>query len=254
MKSGRLILLLIFINLFIAGCNNDNDYSLDNYWITIGNIEGDNDGFIVVTDGGDRLFPSANAVPGYPLENGDRLWVNYTILGDGEAGSDIDYYVKINLFEDILTKGIFILTPENADSIGHDPVWVRNPDENIWIANNYLNIFFKYEGAPWIVHFINVVSDTDNPATPEGTPILELRHNKNGDQSKGTLLTGFISIDLKSLQEEGKDSVNFILRAIDENGDYTLDKEYTYVYDNIPDSAATEAVNIRAIPENLKIE
>jgi len=254
MRSGRLILLFIFINLFIAGCNDDDKYSLGDYWITIGNIEGNNDSYIIVTDEGERLYPSASAVPGYPLEDGDRLWVNYTILGDGEEDSDIDYYVKVNYFEDILTKGIFILTPENADSIGHDPVWVQNPDEDIWIANNYLNIFFKYEGAPWIVHFINVVSDIDNPTTPEGVPVLELRHNKNGDPYEGTLLTGFISINMKSLQEEGKDSVNFILRAIDENGDYALDKEYTYVYDNVQDSTAIEAVKLRTIPEKSELK
>jgi len=254
MKTLYLILIIGSLSLFFSGCNNDDDdYSLGDFWITIGNIEGDKDNFVVVTDGGERLFPSANAVPGYPLEDGDRLWVNYTIIGDGEENSDIDHYVKINYFEDILTKDIFILTPENADSIGHDPIWVNKPEEDIWIANDYLNIFFIYEGAPWIVHYINVVSDVDNPATPEGVPILELRHNKNDDPYSEPPLTGFVSISLKSLQEANKDSVKFILRAMGRNGDYSLDKEFMYVYSKDDDTPTIDSEAVKTILDEISI-
>ncbi len=253
MKTIRLALIVIIASLFITSCNNDDGYSLGDYWITIGNIEGDDDNFIVVTDGGDRLYPSANAVPGYPLKDGDRLWVNYTILDDGKENSNIDYYVKINYFKDILTKGIFILTPENTDSIGHDPVWVTEPDEDIWIVNDYLNIFFIYEGSPWIVHYINVVSDINEPTTPEGVPILELRHNKNDDPYSEPPIKGFVSIDLTSLQEEGKDSVVFILRAIGRNGELSLDEELTYSY-TPTGSTQTESISAKSLPANFLIE
>ena len=63
--------------------------------------------------------------------------------------------------------------------MGHDPVWVYSPDEDIWIANNYLNIFFVYKGTSWITHFINIVSDKNNPVDDNGTLVLELRHNRN---------------------------------------------------------------------------
>lgn len=254
MKRARLGLLAVIISLFIASCNNDNDYSLGDYWITIGNIEGEQGNFTIVTDEGVRLFPSANAVPGYPINDSDRVWVNYTILDDGAEDSGIDYYVKVNNFRDILTKGIFELTPENADSIGHDPIWVSNPEEDIWIANNYLNIFFVYEGAPWIVHYINVVSDVDNPTTPEGVAILELRHNKNDDPYTEPPISGFVSIDLTSLQVEGQDSVKFILRAIDRDGEYSLDEELTYSYTLPVDSVESIAIKSSALPTNFKIE
>ena len=246
------LIVALLIPAFYA-CNNDDDYySLDDMWITIGNIEGDINGFVVVSDNGERLYPSVNMVPWYPVKNGDRLWVNYTILGDGEAGKDIDHYVRINFFEDILTKDILLLTPDNADSIGHDPVWVNDQEEDIWIANNYLNIFFVYEGDPWIVHYINVVSDTENPTAPDGTPVLELRHNKNGDPNNENQLTGFVSINLKSLQEDGKDSVKFIIRAMGDDGNYSLDKEFTYVYD--PNTIADETVSLRTIPANTSVK
>ncbi len=252
MKRVKLGLIVGVISLVFASCNDDDGYSLGDYWITIGNIEGEKGDFIVVTDEGDRLFPSTNAVPGYPINDGDRLWVNFTILDDGAEGSEIDYYVKINNFSDILTKDIFILTPENADSIGHDPIWVTNPEDDIWITNNYLNIFFTYEGAPWIVHYINVVSDINEPTTPEGVPILELRHNKNDDPYTEPPIQGFVSIDLTSLQEEGKDSIIFILRAIDHNGELSLDEELTYSYTT--DSTVVEPMTAKSFPTNFIIE
>jgi len=253
MKIFKLALIIGWL-VILSGCDKDDGYSLGDYWITIGYIEGNQDDFMVVTDGGDRLYPSVNGAPWYEIKNGDRLWVNYTILGDGKEGSDIDYYVKINYFEDILTKNIVTLTPENADSIGHDPIWVNNPDENIWIANDYLNIFFKYYGAPTWPHFINVVSDINNPATPEGTPILELRHNSKGDPYESPANIGFISIRLKSLQEEGKDSVKFILRAIDDNGEYALDQELTYVYEQDNDSITPSAILLKTLPEKISVK
>jgi len=249
----RVVLIVFVISLFFTGCNDDDGYSLGDYWITIGNIEGEQGNFVVVTDDGERLFPSANAVPGYPVEDGDRLWVSYTILDEGAEDSNIDYYVKINNFNDILTKGIFTLTPENADSIGHDPIWVSNPKEDIWIANNYLNIFFTYEGAPWIVHYINVVSDIDKPTNPEGVPVLELRHNKNDDPYGEPLLSGFVSIDLTSLQTEGQDSVKFILRAIGRDGELSLDEELTYSYTPL-EATPKETIPAKSFPGNFRIE
>ena len=257
MKTNKLLLLIIFSLFLLSGCKEEG-YSLDDYWISIGTIVGNKDYYIVVTDDGDRLYPSATYVPAYPIRPGKRLWVNYTILGDAEENKNFDYYVRINDFDDILTKDILILTPENADSIGHDPVWVYDQDKDIWISNNYLNIFFVYEGSPYWAHYINVVSDIDNPLTPDGKPILELRHNSNYDPHTEPPLKGFISINLLSLLEEGQDSVEFVLRAIDENGNYALDKEMTYKYTTpvVPpiDSILEPSSNAELFQPDYKIE
>ncbi|NPA36111.1 MAG: hypothetical protein GXO47_04600 [Chlorobi bacterium] len=255
MKNIKLIFLAGVLVFLSYSCNDDDGYSIGDFWITIGNIEGTQDNFIVVTDNGERLFPSANMTPGYPVTDGDRLWVNFTILANAEENMNFDYYVKINYFKDILTKDIFILTPDNEDSIGHDPVWVKYPDNDVWIANNYLNIFFYYEGAPWKVHYINVVSDINNPMTPDSIPILELRHNKNGDYYTEPLLKGFVSINLTSLQKPDKDSITFVLRAIDANGEYGLDKEYTYKYTYSSSDTLVTNLTIQNIPaENVMIK
>ena len=228
MKTYKL-LFTVFSLFILSGCKEEG-YSFDDYWVSIGTIVGNKDNYIVITDDGDRLFPYTTYVPAYPIINGKRLWVNYTILWDAEEDKDFDYYVRINDFSNILTKDIFILTPENADSIGHDPVWVYEPDKDIWISNNYLNIFFVYKGSPYWSHYINVVSDINNPVTPAGKPILELRHNSNNDPYNEPSIKGFVSINLLSMLEEGQDSVVFVLRAIDENGNYALNEELTYKY------------------------
>ncbi len=227
---GAIIAILAIFNF---SCNDEDDsYSLNDIWITIGNIEGDSNAYIIVTDEGTRLFPSATAVPEYGFENGDRMFVNFTILADGEEGTGIDHYIKLNGYSEILTKGIIEYNPENADSIGNDALWFSKPDEDVWIANNYLNVNFVYEGAPWITHYINLVYDVDNLTTENGTPIFEIKHNKNGDTYTEPPLRGFVSFDLNELKEAGKNEVTFIVRAIGRSGEYDFEKEFIYKYDS----------------------
>jgi hypothetical protein len=234
--------LIVLLGALSYSCNDDSDgYSLNDIWITIGNIEGDADSYIIVTDGGTRLFPSSTAVPDYGFENGDRLFVNFTILADGDENSGIDHYIKLNGYSEILTKDIIEYNAENADSIGNDGLWFSKPDEDVWIANDYLNVNFVYEGAPWITHYINMVYDVENLTTEDGTPIFEIKHNKNDDIYTDPPLRGFVSFDLKDLQEAGKSEVTFIVRAIGRSGGYDFEKEFTYQYDT-PEAEAMSKV------------
>lgn len=225
MKLFRFLFIALTIVVISTSCSDDDGYSLGDYWLSLATIEGNQDGFVVVTDNGDRLFPSANAVPGFQVEDGMRVWVNYTILGD--ATGDLTYYVKINDLHKVLTKGIIELTPENADSIGHDPLTI----DGYSFTNQYLNIAFLYGGGGTI-HFINLVRDTDNPTTPEGMPILEVMHNKNGDPYN-YLRKGLVSFDLSELEEEGQTEITFLLRAIGKSGEYEFEQELTYEYDSV---------------------
>lgn len=239
-KIGFGVLIVLLVGLGYS-CNNDSDgYSLNDIWITIGNIEGDSEDYIIVTDGGTRLFPSATAVPDYGFEDGDRLFINFTILADGSEGSGIDHYIKLNGYSEILTKDIIEYNPENADSIGNDPLWISNQNDDVWIANDYLNVNFVYEGAPWITHYINLVYDVDNLTTEDGTPIYEIKHNKNDDEYTSPPLRGFVSFDLKDIQEPGKTEIKFIVRAIGKSGEYEFDKEFTYNYSSPEVEAMTK--------------
>lgn len=230
MKTLGFGLLVVLLGVFTLSCDDSDDYSLNDVWVTIGNIESNDNGYIIVTDGGTRLFPSATAVPDYEFEDGDRMFINFTILADGKEGSGIDHYIKLNAYSKILTKDIIELTPNNADSIGHDPLWFATPEEDIWIANNYLNVEFLYEGSPWITHYINLVSDVNHPTNDDGIPVYEIRHNANDDTFTNPSLRAFVSFNLKPLQEEGKSEITFIIKSTGRTGYENFEKQFTYSY------------------------
>ncbi|MCU4176203.1 hypothetical protein [Carboxylicivirga sp. N1Y90] len=224
-------LLIAFLAMGTFSCNDDSDnYSLSDMWITIGNIEDDPDNKLITTDGGTKLFVSAPAGLDHGFELGDRLFINFTILADGKEGEDIDHYIKLNGYNEILTKEIVELSDDNAEEIGHDPIWFRNQSDDVYIANHFLNVDFMYEGAPWITHFINLVSDVENPTNEDGIPVLEIRHNANDDEYTNPPLRAFVSFDLKQLQEPGKTEVSFIVKSKGRSEAENFEKSFTYKY------------------------
>ncbi|MBS2099501.1 NigD1/NigD2 family lipoprotein [Carboxylicivirga linearis] len=230
MKKLGFGLLVILMGIFTQSCDDSDGYSLDDMWITIGNIEGDAESYVIVTDGGTRLFPSATAVPDYGFEDGDRMFINFTILSDGTEESGINHYIKLNGYREILTKGLIELNKENADSIGNDPIWFSDAEEDIWISNNYLNVDFIYEGAPWITHYINLVSDIDNPTNEDGIPVFEIRHNANDDPYTEPPLRAFVSFDLTELQEPGQSEITFIIKSTGRSESENFEKQFTYTF------------------------
>lgn len=219
----RILFFVLFVAALVAGCDDDDDdYSLGKFWVTTATVEMEDDNaYTLLTDNGDRLFPSATAVPWFDLKNNQRVWVNYTILGDATQ-NDLDYFVKINNLQELLTKGIITLTAENADSIGHDPVTITN----YWFNDDYLTIEFKYGGGGTI-HFINLAQDEDHPENEQGQPILEFRHNRN-DDPYNTLLRGIVSFDLSELKTEGQNSIDFVLKAKGRDADEDFEEVVTY--------------------------
>ena len=159
----KLIFILpILISVFIlSSCNNDDSYSLGKFWITSGTVSligEDEDYYYVTADNGEVLFPSATNIHPKYLEDGMRVIVNFTKLGDADEDDYYDYYVKVNDMTSILTKPIFNFTEETTetvkDSIGNDPVTILDA----WFTNDFLNVEFKYGGGNR-VHYINLVQD-----------------------------------------------------------------------------------------------
>ncbi|MCY1718874.1 NigD-like protein [Prolixibacteraceae bacterium Z1-6] len=224
LKNGFIIAL---ISLFLMSCNDDDGYSLGKYWITTGTVNLTDDYFYVTTDSGDDLWPSASNVSSKNLEDGMRVFVNYTILGDVTDGS-YDYYVKINSLTEILTKPIFNFTEETTeevkDSIGNDAVSITDT----WFTDDYLNVQFEYGGGSR-VHYINLVKDTEDLETEDGAIILELKHNKN-DDPYNYLQWSVASFDISELQVPGQTSVDVFVRALDKAGEYQYNKVLTYEY------------------------
>jgi hypothetical protein len=220
-----MVWLSLTIGLLFTACSDDDGYSLGEFVLELATVQGTQSDFTLITDAGKVLFPSVNADWQYEIENGGRIWVNYTILGDGNR-SNIDHFVRINDMNQVLTKQIIELTPQNSDSIGNDGLIV----DEAWISNHYLNVKFRYEGSPWTVHYINLVKDIKEPTIVDGTPLFKLMHNKNGDIYTHPLMHGFVSIDLRPLQNSESGSFQFMVssKGIDTTTDFAKTATYRW--------------------------
>lgn len=205
--------LLAVLSLTLFSCLDDDGYSLNNYWVGFGILKVESDAYIIVLDDGDVLKPVAwNYYPGSgDFKDGSRVLVNFTIL-DEELNQDetvSQYLVKVNEIQDVLMKGIFELTEENADSLGYDPIVVKD----YWVSDSLLNFKLKYWGYNR-THFLNLIQDSTDLVTNDGKLKLALRHNANNDET-AVPYTAFVSFSLNSLREEGKDSVAVQISSTD---------------------------------------
>ena len=218
--------------LILAGCLDDDGYSLGDQWIGFGVIQ-NVDNLRVKMDNGDLLKPVSYSNSAYynfetrdGLDVGDRVFLNFTILDDSvDDSTDVTtYFVTLNSLEEVLLKQIMDITPEKEDSIGNDPIIVKDT----WIANNMLNFKLKYWGR-YETHFINLVKQPGVLTTDDQPFQLELRHNSNDDQ-EAIPYTTYVSFHLDSLMVTGLDSVRFDVTCEDYEGEPFL-FEGTYVYD-----------------------
>jgi hypothetical protein len=216
MKKIVLGVLVVIAMVFTSCLDDDGDYSLGDMWVGFGVLTGDEPGsYNMVMDNGDKLVPVASNSPGWQnrFDSGDRVLVNYTILDDDTTGTQDLYYVKVNEIDDILMKGIMELTPENADSIGNDPIIV----EEYWMTDSLLSFKLKYWGGYGKVHYLNLVREEGDLSAGDQPFQLELRHNANDDQ-KEIQYTAFVSFSLNSLRLPELDSVSFEFSSTDYEG------------------------------------
>jgi len=235
MKKIVFGILMGFMFVFTSCLDDDDGYSLNNAWVGFGMVQKGNSNKIVM-DNGDVLLPVAYSYPttGYDhgssgedrqLKDGDRILVNYTILDDrtNDAGKVVAYLVRINSAQKVLLKGILDITEENKDSIGNNPIIVKE----WWMTDSLLNFQLKYWGRNK-VHFINLVKQP-GALTAEGQPFeLELRHNSNGDD-EAIPFNAFVSFNLDSLRVPGLDSVKFVVTGTDyDKKDFKIEGTYRY--------------------------
>jgi len=222
-----LILFMMGVMFTFSGCDMDDDgYSLDEAWVGFGLVQVDADASIlqIAMDDGEVLFPLLNDYAWHGLKNNDRVLVNFTILGNKKTENhDEHYYVKINSIRKILFKGILDITPAIEDSIGNDPITVKDK----WIKGNLLNFELKYYGGSK-VHYINLVKQPGVINLDNGPIVLELRHN-NRDENEGIPLSAMVTFDLSSLKVQGKTSIPFkIIAKGFNNNNFEYTGEYKY--------------------------
>ena len=113
--SKLFALLIAALSVALVSCNKDG--SSDNFYVSYGVIVGTQDAYTIKTDGGNTLTVIENLVPLFPVVDGMRVRVNYTIEKQTANG----FEVRLNAIEKILSKDPVYstkLTPEELLSVG----------------------------------------------------------------------------------------------------------------------------------------
>lgn len=205
LKTGILIMMVGLF--FTTSCLKDNNN--DRFWLSYGVLIGSTGNLNVRLDDGTILYPDAGSQTYLTPFLTDRILVNYTIVSNKIESGDTNYNVKINAVDKLLKKNIVMLTKQNADTLGNDPLTATR----FWFGNNFLNIDF-YFMQDQKIHLINLAKDSiqNDPTTVS----LFLKHNAWNDRPL-YMRSGFVSFDMTSLLD-GKDSVKIIVKYKDYSG------------------------------------
>ncbi|MEN6618296.1 MAG: NigD-like C-terminal domain-containing protein, partial [Rikenellaceae bacterium] len=170
-----LSLVLIILGL-TSGCTKDG-YDLDNYWLSYGEVIGENPDYKIKLDDGTILNITINRVSPLNVTGGQRVLANYTIVGSEQnSGSATSRNVILNYLYDVLSKSpLFsneVATPEKQDSLGYDKVDISDA----WVSSKYLNIHFDvFRQNPNLRHMVNLVVDKNRSTVSQA--YLTFRHN-----------------------------------------------------------------------------
>jgi hypothetical protein len=220
---------ILGVGLIFTSCVKDDEhYSIGDFIVSFGTIEQKStalNDYVIHLDAGDNVIPLTTAVPSFEIKNNQRVLVSFNPLSDEKlTDSTVTYQAKINSLRDILFKGIKKYTEVADDSMGHDPIIVRDS----WISKTggILTIDIKYytQGS---VHYINLIDNGEANGIDKPF-VLELRHNARGDRSDYPA-TGYVSFKLDYLKLAGKTETKFFIRYTDYDG-RRIDLPKTYKY------------------------
>ncbi len=222
MKISTIYLLPILASILLLGaCNKESDrFANGDQMVSFGvvgkYINSADSSYIIHLDNGDQLIPVATIPLGIELSSGQRVQVTFSPYE--EKISDVNqktFYGRIDGIRDILFKNIIRLTATNNDSIGNDPVAIRES----WVSgDSILTVNFSYftNGS---VHAINLVKNAGGNGT-DHPYVFEFRHNAGGDH-QNYRSPGIISFNLTPYKLIGQHQTDFILRYTDYDGKNT---------------------------------
>ena len=232
------LLFIVLLFPFLIACNDDdlNDNQKEQLLdiATVDNPDQKTD-FYFLTDKKERMWVKSSALAYYRPKDGQRIVVNYSILADAPQSSTYKYTVRVNDVYEVLTKGIFNITPATQDSIGNDKISIGD----IWVGGDYLNVEFVYPGYNR-THFINLVSDASKTYT-DGKVHLEFRHNDNGDAPTYNQW-GMASFNIRSLRQTPGNKVELVIHTNEFSGGNTT---YQLTYDYTTSSASVAPKQIK---------
>lgn len=217
---GNALMTAAFL-LLTPSCLDTEGSSLGDFKVDIATVHvEDGSSYSLILDNGDVFKPVAT--PGfYKAKEGQRVFVNYTLLPGEKEG--YDRLVRINDLSCILTKEVIALNAANADSIGNDPVIVKD----MWVGGGYLNVYFLFNYGGVRPHAINLVKNELSPEASSDKVELEFRHNAYGSPHS-RLFDGFVCFDLKPFKSDDADSVKISVKVKEWNAEKTIDVVYKY--------------------------
>ncbi len=226
MKTLKKLLLFVAAgcaSLALSSClNDDDDFSLGKYQLEIVSVKSPGSAPYFRADDGTTLWPAAGYVDLSKLREGQRVWLNMTLLGDSSMGAQhFDYYIRVNQVDTVLTKPLAPdLGTENDAVYGTDPVEIRS----MRTGNGHLTVRFAAQFGDRAKHWVNLVK-IDRVDDQERPYLLEFRHHANGDPQLSTL-EGWVCFDLSALPPAETQTIDLVIRVITPDGP----KEYKMIY------------------------
>lgn len=174
------------------------DFSYPN-WATV-RVKGNT--FYLESDAWGSLWPINTDMGWYQPVDGQRVVTVFNPIYDNYG--EYDHAVRITDIWHALTKGVEVLTPENEEEYGNDPVFIYKGD--ITISGGYMNIIFmqnlpKHSDTKHRISLMKRAEESVEPLdeeTDDGYIHLELRYNDYDDLS-GVRVAGLVSFNLKDL-------------------------------------------------------
>ena len=151
-------------------------------------------GYCFDLDEGHRLLPAdTSSVRGYQPVEGQRAIVIFTPLSERPG----EYSGFIHHIEEMLTLDATLLSSQQADTLGNDPISISEA----WIAAGHLNIRYQMLGdlQKQHTHTLHAVLPLARQESGH-SPLIELRHHAHGDTGSD-LCSGVASFRLFPLSE-----------------------------------------------------
>lgn len=190
------VAMLATLGMTFQSCNDDDHYSIGEISIDWATVVSTNPGtYYLQSDTWGSLWPAATSLPGYRPIDGQRVIAVFNPLSDDFQG--FDHAIKVEAIDEVLTKDVEILTAENDEAFGNDPIYIR--EGGLWVSGGHLNVAFVQNLPTKEKHRISLVTPAIMPDA-QGYIALELRYN-NYDDVTGVGMNGYVSYDLHPLME-----------------------------------------------------
>lgn len=181
------------------------------------------DTFYFQLDNQKTLTPVINKVKNFKAVEGQRVILQYDIESQATAG--YDYGIELFNVTELLTKGIEVLTTENEEEIGNDPISISKDYSQLAVGYLNLQISFLSGNTTATVH---LVENTITPVEDVDYTVLELRLSNPGSEYSSSNSSGLVCFKLGDYDPmlTGKKGIKVLVKTTAE-GEL---KEYTFSY------------------------